>query len=167
MDHTDWTIKSKPFELRVRLFGFACVNTRLAQFLQTRGRVAAVFSEQLLRSGTLAGANYEEADDGSSRRDRQAKRRIALRELKETSFRLRVLRETGILTAAHDPVITECAELVKIMATLRSPHGCPWDRKQTHDSLRPFLLEETYEALDALDRGEMRRTLDDRADLEF
>ena len=58
------------------------------------------------------------ADDGSSRRARHAKRRIALRELKETSFRLRVMRETGILTAAHDPVITECAELVKILATI-------------------------------------------------
>jgi MazG family protein len=47
------------------------------------------------------------------------------------------------------------SRLVKIMATLRSPHGCPWDRKQTHASLRPFLLEETYEALDALDRGDL------------
>ena len=118
MDNTDWTIKSKPHELRARLFGFACLITRLAQFLHTRGRVAATFSEQLLRSGTSAGANYEEADDGSSRRDRHAKRRIALRELKEPSFRLRVMRETGILTAAHDPVITECAELVKILATV-------------------------------------------------
>lgn len=47
------------------------------------------------------------------------------------------------------------SKLVRIMATLRSPHGCPWDRKQTHASLRPFLLEETYEALDALDRGDL------------
>jgi MazG family protein len=38
------------------------------------------------------------------------------------------------------------------MATLRSPHGCPWDREQTCDTLRPFLLEETYEALEAIDR---------------
>lgn len=40
------------------------------------------------------------------------------------------------------------------MATLRSPDGCPWDRKQTPRTLRPFLLEETYEALDAIDRGD-------------
>ena len=40
------------------------------------------------------------------------------------------------------------------MATLRSPHGCPWDRKQTHKTLRPFLLEEAYELLDAIDRGD-------------
>jgi len=38
------------------------------------------------------------------------------------------------------------------MAILRSPTGCPWDRKQTPRSLRPFLLEETYEALEAIDR---------------
>jgi len=43
------------------------------------------------------------------------------------------------------------ARLVRIMDTLRSRHGCPWDRKQTHHSLRPFLLEETYEALEAID----------------
>lgn len=40
------------------------------------------------------------------------------------------------------------------MAALRSPDGCPWDRKQTPKTLRPFLLEETYEALDAIDRGD-------------
>lgn len=41
------------------------------------------------------------------------------------------------------------------METLRSPAGCPWDRQQTHESLRPFLLEEAYEAVDAIDRGDM------------
>lgn len=41
------------------------------------------------------------------------------------------------------------------MDTLRSPAGCPWDRKQTPQSLRPFLLEETYEALEAIDRGDL------------
>ena len=40
------------------------------------------------------------------------------------------------------------------MADLRSPDGCPWDRQQTPRTLRPFLLEETYEALDAIDRGD-------------
>jgi MazG family protein len=49
---------------------------------------------------------------------------------------------------------TAFGRLVRIMAVLRSPHGCPWDREQTHASLRPFLLEETYEALDAIDRAD-------------
>jgi four helix bundle protein len=118
MDVDDWTIKDKPYDLRERLFNFACVITRLAKFLHTRGPIAVALCAQVLRSGTSAGANYEEADDGSSQKDAQAKRRIVLRELKETSFRLRVLRNAGILTPAHDPLITECAELVKIVATL-------------------------------------------------
>jgi len=37
--------------------------------------------------------------------------------------------------------------LVNLMASLRAPNGCPWDRKQTHESLKPYLLEETYEVL--------------------
>jgi ATP diphosphatase len=46
-------------------------------------------------------------------------------------------------------------ELVRIMRTLRAPGGCPWDREQTLQSLRPFVLEETYELLDALDRQDV------------
>ena len=65
-----------------------------------------------------AGANYEEADGGSSDRDKLAKRKIALRELMETHFRLRVLRETQLLHAEHDPVIAETDELVRILATI-------------------------------------------------
>ena len=42
-------------------------------------------------------------------------------------------------------------DLVAIMARLRGPGGCPWDREQTHASLRPYLLEETYETLEAID----------------
>ena len=43
--------------------------------------------------------------------------------------------------------------LLEIMRTLRSPEGCPWDREQTIASLRPFVLEETYEVLDAIETG--------------
>jgi MazG family protein len=43
-------------------------------------------------------------------------------------------------------------QLVGIMARLRAPGGCPWDREQTFDSIKPFTLEETYEVLDAIDR---------------
>src|SRR5512142_555708 len=45
--------------------------------------------------------------------------------------------------------------LVEIMRTLREPGGCPWDREQTLQSLRPFVLEETYEVLEAIDSGDM------------
>ena len=103
--------------------------TRVAKFLHTRGPIAIALCAQLLRSGTSAGANYEEADDGSSPKDIRAKRQIVLRELKETSFRLRVLRKTGVLTPAHDPVISECAELVKILAALNCGQNSrsPWE----------------------------------------
>ena len=118
MDANEWAIGHKPYDLRERLFNFACVVTRLSKFLHTQGPTAVAFADQVLRSGTSAGSNYEEADDGSSPRDRRAKRQIVLRELKETSFRLRVLRQADILTVAHDPIICECAELVKIVAAV-------------------------------------------------
>lgn len=48
---------------------------------------------------------------------------------------------------------TRFDRLVEIMRALRAPDGCPWDREQTHASLRPFVLEETYEVLDAIESG--------------
>src|SRR5690242_21876731 len=42
--------------------------------------------------------------------------------------------------------------LVQIMARLRAPGGCPWDREQNFDSIKPYTLEETYEVLDAIDK---------------
>jgi four helix bundle protein len=93
----NWAPLRKPYDLRERLFEFACLIVRLVQILHTRGPIASALSYQLLKCGTSAGANYEEADDGSSDRDVLAKRRITLRELKETRFRLRVLRECDLL----------------------------------------------------------------------
>lgn len=58
-------------------------------------------------------------------------------------------------------------ELIRIMATLRSPRGCPWDREQTLQSLRPFLLEETYEALEAIDRDDPRGLCEELGDVLF
>jgi len=46
-------------------------------------------------------------------------------------------------------------KLVEIMARLRAEDGCPWDREQTHESLKKYLLEETYETVDAIDSGDM------------
>src|SRR5262245_22258788 len=53
------------------------------------------------------------------------------------------------------------------MATLRSPRGCPWDRKQSHASLRSYLLEETYEVLEALDRRDLEALRGELGDLLF
>ena len=43
--------------------------------------------------------------------------------------------------------------LLRIMAQLRGPGGCPWDREQTPTSLKPYLIEEAYEVLEAIDAG--------------
>jgi MazG family protein len=56
-------------------------------------------------------------------------------------------------------------KLVEVQARLRGPGGCPWDREQTHDSLRPYLLEETYEVLEALDSGDDKRLVSELGDL--
>ncbi len=47
----------------------------------------------------------------------------------------------------------EFTELVELIARLRAPGGCPWDREQTHESLKPMMLEEAYEAIEAIDEG--------------
>ena len=117
MDARDWTPK-KPYDLRERLFEFGCLIIRLAQYLRTRGPVAMELSAQVLKAGTSAAANYEEADDATGKRDKIAKRKIALRELKEVRMRIRMLRRCDLLTADHDPVINESDELVKILATV-------------------------------------------------
>lgn len=57
------------------------------------------------------------------------------------------------------------ARLLRLMARLRAPGGCPWDREQTHRSIRHNLIEETYEALDALDAGNMAGFQDELGDL--
>jgi len=55
--------------------------------------------------------------------------------------------------------------LVELMARLRAPDGCPWDRRQTHDSLKPFLLEEAYEVLEAIEGGDPRSLKEELGDL--
>jgi tetrapyrrole methylase family protein/MazG family protein len=55
--------------------------------------------------------------------------------------------------------------LAEVVAHLRAPDGCPWDREQTHESLRPYLLEETYEVLDALDGGDDAAISEEMGDL--
>ena len=57
------------------------------------------------------------------------------------------------------------AALVALEACLRGPQGCPWDRKQTHETLRTFLLEETYEVLEAIDSGDARKFAEELGDL--
>ena len=133
MKEENWNVFTKPYDLRDRLFEFACVIVRLVQYLHTKDAVARSLSDQVLRAGNSAGANYEEADDGSSPADTRGKRRISLRELKEALFRLRVLRATGYLGPEHDPVIQETLELKRIMASLVRKSAPRAKRRQTSD----------------------------------
>jgi MazG family protein len=57
------------------------------------------------------------------------------------------------------------AKLVALQARLRGGNGCPWDREQTHASLRKFLIEEAYEVLDAMDSGDPRKFASEMGDL--
>ncbi len=69
--------------------------------------------------------------------------------------------------APQDAAGREFQQLVDIMARLRGPDGCPWDREQTIESLRGFVLEETYEVLDAIDRGDHDALRGEIGDLLF
>ena len=56
-------------------------------------------------------------------------------------------------------------ELVDVMATLRAPDGCPWDREQTHESLRPYVIEEAYEVVEAIDLRDPDKLCEELGDL--
>lgn len=55
--------------------------------------------------------------------------------------------------------------IVEIMDRLRGPGGCPWDREQTHESLKQYLLEETYETIDAIEQGDMQGLCEELGDI--
>lgn len=59
----------------------------------------------------------------------------------------------------------ELERLIEIVATLRSENGCQWDREQTHRSLRPNMLEEAYEAVDAIDDGDIANLREELGDV--
>ena len=58
-------------------------------------------------------------------------------------------------------------ELVALVDRLRGPNGCPWDREQTFDTIKPMMLEEAYEVLEALDSGNRKEFCTELGDLLF
>jgi MazG family protein len=66
-----------------------------------------------------------------------------------------------------DTAASSFTRLVDIVARLRAPDGCPWDREQTLETLRPFVLEETYEVLEAIDRGDREALREEIGDMIF
>jgi tetrapyrrole methylase family protein/MazG family protein len=74
----------------------------------------------------------------------------------------------GLLTTLYLPPLvkgTSFESFQEVIAHLRAPDGCPWDREQTHQTLRPHLLEETYEVLSALDADDPRALCEELGDL--
>jgi MazG family protein len=59
----------------------------------------------------------------------------------------------------------EFAEFVELISRLRAPGGCPWDREQTHESLKPMMLEEAYEVVEAIDEGDDEELIGELGDL--
>lgn len=74
-----------------------------------------------------------------------------------------------LILPPRDPYadLASLGTIARIAARLRAADGCPWDREQTHASLRPHLLEEAYEALEALDHGDLGTLKDELGDLLF
>jgi tetrapyrrole methylase family protein/MazG family protein len=60
---------------------------------------------------------------------------------------------------------TDISDLLEIMAKLRGENGCPWDKAQTTESLKPFLLEEAYEVIDAIERNDQKDLVEELGDL--
>lgn len=79
--------------------------------------------------------------------------------------------EMSNLTTVYVPPIKESylnhtfTNLRQIIATLRGPDGCPWDQKQTHESLRPYAIEEVYELIDAIDREDDEGIVEELGDV--
>ena len=67
--------------------------------------------------------------------------------------------------AEKPPYEPGIASLFEVVARLRAPGGCPWDRQQTHESLRPYLLAETYELLEAIDAGDDAKMKEELGDV--
>ena len=67
----------------------------------------------------------------------------------------------------QEPCGERFEELVRIMERLRAEGGCPWDREQTRESLKPFLIEEAYEVVEAIDQGDPKQLMTELGDLLF
>ena len=100
-------------------FSFAVRIVKVSQYL-AREKAEYVLSKQLLRSGTSIGANVEEALGGQSEADFSAKLGIAYKEARETSYWIRLLKETGYLVKAEsNSLLKDVIELQKIIGSIR------------------------------------------------
>src|SRR5215469_13076480 len=66
---------------------------------------------------------------------------------------------------SSDKAASEFGALVKLVSRLRAPGGCPWDREQTHETLKPMMIEEAYEAVEAIHEGNDEEFIGELGDL--
>jgi tetrapyrrole methylase family protein/MazG family protein len=71
------------------------------------------------------------------------------------------------MNISKDKSMSLFQDLIELMRKLRSKDGCPWDKEQSHASLKPHLVEETYEVIDAIDSGDPDKIKEELADLFF
>jgi MazG family protein len=106
-------------------------------------------------SGRTGVVNIAVSPNGKARRKRKARGRPKRHGRAGTSSHVR--KRSKVIGAAEKEAAGEWFEkLVALQTRLRGPGGCPWDREQTHESLRKYLVEETYEVLDAMEAGDAR-----------
>lgn len=87
---------------------------------------------------------------------------------RRSSLRLGIRVISGTATGfdtMNDRIKEEFERLVETVAKLRAPDGCPWDREQTHDSLKRYAIEETYEVVEAIESGDPSQLEDELGDL--
>ena len=94
------------------------------------------------------------------------KHRVGATQVRSKSARGQISKARAASLAPAGKGIGELFEaFVTLQARLRAPGGCPWDREQTHDTLKTCLIEEAYEVLDALDKGDARGLAEELGDL--
>jgi MazG family protein len=101
-----------------------------------------------------------------AKRSRQVRTPGAVRQVKPRQARTRANRSNKTTPRAI-PAGRAFQTLVDVMRRLRGPNGCPWDREQSFETLRPFVLEETYEVLEAIDRRDFDDLRGEIGDLLF
>ena len=89
---------------------------------------------------------------------------ITLVEL-DQSVQLSNLTSVYVHPILEDGLPHQFNQLRKVISILRGPNGCPWDRKQTHESLRPYLIEEAYELIDAIDEQDDDNIIEELGDV--
>ncbi|MGA8304134.1 MAG: nucleoside triphosphate pyrophosphohydrolase [Candidatus Acidiferrales bacterium] len=116
-------------------------------------------------SRRIGAVNIAVSPNRKIRRKRKAKSREKLGERKSAGKRDRPKRGKRIEARERESAGEWFEKLVALQTQLRAPGGCPWDREQTHESLRKYLVEETYEVLDAIEAGDAREFASELGDL--